>query len=89
MAWLRRRLLGAVHMLRLAPRTRAGIKEAPMKLTVFGSTGRTGGHVLAEGLHRGHEITAFARRADALQSTSTLAAVVEGDARDPHAVRDV
>lgn len=59
-----------------------------MKLTVFGSTGRTGRHVLAEGLRRGHEITAFTRRADALQSTSTLAAVVEGDARDPHAVRE-
>jgi putative NADH-flavin reductase len=59
-----------------------------MKLTVFGSTGRTGRHVLAEGLRRGHQITAFTRRADALQSTSTLAAVVEGDARDPDAVRE-
>jgi putative NADH-flavin reductase len=59
-----------------------------MKLTVVGSTGRTGTHVLAEGPRRGHEITAFTRRADALERTSTLAAVVEGDARDPHAVRE-
>jgi putative NADH-flavin reductase len=59
-----------------------------MKITVFGSTGRTSRHVLVEGIRRGHEITAFTRRADALQSTSTLAAVVEGDARDPHAVRE-
>jgi putative NADH-flavin reductase len=57
-----------------------------MKLTVFGSSGRTGHHVLAEGLRRGHAITAFTRRADALQGPSTLAAVVEGDARDPDAV---
>ena len=58
-----------------------------MKLTVFGSTGRTGRHVLTEGLRRGHRITAFTRRPDTLPDPSTLAAVVSGDGRDPQAVR--
>jgi putative NADH-flavin reductase len=58
-----------------------------MKLTVVGSTGRTGRHVLAEGLRRGHDITAFTRRPDALTDTAALAGVVSGDARDGRAVR--
>lgn len=58
-----------------------------MKLTVFGATGRTGRHVLAEGLRRGHEITAFTRRPESLPDPSSLSAVVAGDGRDPAAVR--
>jgi putative NADH-flavin reductase len=58
-----------------------------LNLTVFGSTGRTGGHVLAEGLRRGHEITAFTRRPQMLADAVRLAKVVPGDGRDPHAVR--
>jgi uncharacterized protein YbjT (DUF2867 family) len=53
-----------------------------MRITVFGSTGGTGPFVLREAIARGHEVTAFARRADALADASGLAAVVEGDARD-------
>ncbi|HZR54798.1 MAG TPA: NAD(P)-binding oxidoreductase [Streptosporangiaceae bacterium] len=64
-----------------------------MKITVFGSTGRTGSHVLSEGLRRGHEITAFTRRPDALTNPQpgtplAPAAVVHGDGRDPAAVRE-
>ncbi len=33
-----------------------------MNLLVIGSTGRTGKHVLEQGLQRGHAITAFTRR---------------------------
>ncbi|WP_327008008.1 SDR family oxidoreductase [Dactylosporangium sp. NBC_01737] len=58
-----------------------------MRITVFGSTGRTGRHVLAEGLRRGHAITAFTRRPQTLLDQSSLAAVVTGDGRDPDAVR--
>jgi putative NADH-flavin reductase len=58
-----------------------------MKITVFGATGRTGLHLLAEGLHRGHQMTAFTRHPQALGDRSELAAVVRGDGRDPHAVR--
>ena len=57
-----------------------------MKIAVFGSTGGNGRLILGEGIRRGHTITAFARRAGALADVSGLAAVVEGDARDPAAV---
>ena len=58
-----------------------------MRITVFGATGRTGRHLLAEGLRRGHQLTAFTRRPDALADPAGLAGVVVGDARDPEAVR--
>jgi putative NADH-flavin reductase len=54
-----------------------------MKITVFGSTGATGRVILEEGVRRGHAITAFARQASTLDGVRGLAAVVEGDARDP------
>jgi putative NADH-flavin reductase len=57
-----------------------------MKLTVFGATGRTGRHLLAEGARRGHQLTACTRRPQALDDPTALAAVVQGDARDPHTV---
>lgn len=58
-----------------------------MRLTVFGATGRTGRHVLQQGLRRGHVLTAFTRRPEALADPAALAAVVVGDGRDPPAVR--
>jgi putative NADH-flavin reductase len=58
-----------------------------MKLTVVGATGRTARHVLAEGGRRGHQIIALTRRPQALEDPTALAAVIEGDGRDPHAVR--
>jgi putative NADH-flavin reductase len=58
-----------------------------VRITVFGATGRTGRHLLAEGLRRGHRLTAFTRRPDALADPAALAGVVVGDARDPAAVR--
>lgn len=57
-----------------------------MRVTVFGATGRTGRHVVAEGVRRGHRVTAFTRRPDSLADPSSLAAVVHGDGRDPEAV---
>jgi putative NADH-flavin reductase len=57
-----------------------------MKITVFGATGRTGRHVVAQGVHRHHAITAFTRRPHALGDGSALAAVVHGDGRDADAV---
>ncbi|WP_027941047.1 NAD(P)-dependent oxidoreductase [Amycolatopsis taiwanensis] len=58
-----------------------------MNITVIGSTGRIGQHVLAEGLRRGHRLTAFTRRPAELRDTSGLAAVVTGDGQDPNALR--
>jgi putative NADH-flavin reductase len=57
-----------------------------MKITVFGSTGGTGRVLLEEGVRRGHQITAFARQASALDGTAGLAEIVQGDARDPDPV---
>ncbi|MEU4542089.1 NAD(P)-dependent oxidoreductase [Nonomuraea dietziae] len=58
-----------------------------MKLLVIGSTGRTGKHVLAQGIKRGHEITAFVRRPETLTDRTGLAGVHQGDAHDLEAVR--
>jgi putative NADH-flavin reductase len=51
-----------------------------MKLLVIGSTGRTGKLVVEQGLQRGHEITAFARRPQELTNVDKLHALVQGDA---------
>jgi hypothetical protein len=62
-------------------------REAAMRITVFGATGRTGRYILAEGLRRDHQRTAFTRWPTALVGPSTLAAVAMDDGRDPHTVR--
>lgn len=51
-----------------------------MKLLIIGAAGRTGRLVLAQGLQRGHEITAFVRRPEALAGVEGLKGVVQGDA---------
>jgi putative NADH-flavin reductase len=51
-----------------------------MNLLVIGSTGRTGIHVLEQGLRRGHAITAFTRRPQALAEFHGLRQIVQGDA---------
>jgi uncharacterized protein YbjT (DUF2867 family) len=57
-----------------------------MRIAVFGSTGGNGRLILGEAVRRGHEVTAFARRAEALAGVTGLAAVIEGDGRDRAAV---
>ncbi len=54
-----------------------------MNVTVFGATGRTGGHVVAEALRRRHRVTAFTRQQ---ADIADVARVVRGDGRDPEAV---
>lgn len=61
-----------------------------MKITVFGAAGRTGQLVLAEGLRRQHEMTAFTRRPDSAFPPAVeagLARTVRGDGRDRTQVR--
>ncbi len=58
-----------------------------MRIAVIGSTGATGRHVLTQGIHRGHQITAFTRRPETLQGVSGLAEIASGDGRDHNAVR--
>jgi putative NADH-flavin reductase len=56
-----------------------------VRIAVFGATGRTGRHILAEGIRRGHEMVASTRHPGVLVETE-LAAVVPGDAREPKTV---
>jgi len=59
-----------------------------VKLAVFGATGPTGKELLAQALDRGYEVTAFARRPQALSQRERLR-VVSGDAtRDAGAVAE-
>lgn len=58
-----------------------------MKLLVIGSTGRTGKHVLEQGLRRGHEITAFSRRPQELAGFTGLKQIIHGDALNCEDVR--
>jgi putative NADH-flavin reductase len=58
-----------------------------MKIAVIGSTGRTGRLVVTEGVRRGHSITAFSRRPEALSGVSGLQAVVRGDGRNLEDIR--
>jgi uncharacterized protein YbjT (DUF2867 family) len=58
-----------------------------VKLTIIGSTGRTGRYLLDEGVRRGHEITAFTRRPEALPEGWPADRIAVGDALDEAAVR--
>ncbi|MBF6611915.1 MAG: SDR family oxidoreductase [Chloroflexi bacterium] len=58
-----------------------------MKLLVIGATGRTGRHVLDQAIHRGHEVTAFARRPEKLAEVRGLKGVIEGDALNLEYIR--
>jgi putative NADH-flavin reductase len=58
-----------------------------MNLLVIGSTGRTGKHVLDQGVRRGHAITAFTRRPQALDGFQGLKRIVQGDALNPDDLR--
>ena len=58
-----------------------------MNLLVIGSTGRTGKYVLEQGIRRGHAITAFTRRPQALDGFQGLKRIVQGDALNPDDLR--
>ncbi|GAA3660509.1 SDR family oxidoreductase [Nonomuraea antimicrobica] len=58
-----------------------------MKILVIGAAGRTGRHVVAQGIERGHEITASARHPDQLRDLPGAVGVHHGDAHDLDAVR--
>ncbi|HVK78101.1 MAG TPA: NAD(P)H-binding protein, partial [Kofleriaceae bacterium] len=54
-----------------------------MKVLVIGSTGGSGRAAVAHLLTEGHEVTAFARRADPTLAPHARLSVVTGDALDP------
>lgn len=59
-----------------------------MKLIVFGATGSVGRLIVEQALEQGHEVTAFARRPEALQARHPKLHRYAGDARDAEAVAD-
>ena len=54
--------------------------ERQMKIVVFGSTGGTGREIVRQALLLGHDVTAFARRPQAVGVAHERLGIVEGDA---------
>ena len=59
-----------------------------MKLIIFGATGTLGRHLVEQALARGHRVTAFARRPDALELKHHCLDRRAGDVLDRQAVAD-
>ncbi|GGD96404.1 NAD(P)-dependent oxidoreductase [Paenibacillus nasutitermitis] len=64
-----------------------------MKIIVFGATGNTGKRVLAAGVNRGHEMTAFVRSLEKLneqqgEQTASKVKVITQNIMDPQSVYD-
>lgn len=60
-----------------------------MKISVLGATGRTGQEIVRQALAAGHEVTALARRPEALRDFGANLSVLVGDARDPHIIEQL
>ncbi len=59
-----------------------------MNILLFGATGLTGQQVVRQALSRGHRVTAFVRRPDALPVTDSNLGIVVGDAREESRVAE-
>ena len=59
----------------------------PVKLAVFGSTGRTGRQVVDHALAAGHTVVAVARRPDATTTEHPALRIARGDVLDPPSIR--
>jgi putative NADH-flavin reductase len=57
-----------------------------MRVAIFGAAGNTGKHVVEVALERGHDVTAFVRRPEALAAGRERLRVIQGDALDAGAV---
>ena len=57
-----------------------------MKIVVFGATGGTGKQIVARGLELGHDVTAVARKPEAVQTKHDRLRVVKGDVLDSGSV---
>ena len=57
-----------------------------VKVLVFGSTGRTGRHLVAQALEQGHDVTAVARDPRKLEMRHDKLRLVRGDVLDPTSV---
>ena len=59
-----------------------------MKLIIFGATGTLGRHLVEQALSQGHQVTAFARKPEALAVAHRNLSGYAGDVLDSHAVVD-
>jgi len=57
-----------------------------MKITIFGSTGGTGKALVARALEQGHDVTAVARKPEAITTKHERLHVVKGDVMDEKSV---
>ncbi|WP_371749522.1 NAD(P)H-binding protein [Streptomyces sp. NBC_01283] len=57
-----------------------------MNITVFGAAGNVGRRVVAEAVHRGHEVTAVVRDPARAAGLPSVTAIRTGDAADPRTV---
>jgi putative NADH-flavin reductase len=54
-----------------------------MKLLIFGSTGRMGGHLVTQALEQGHEVTAFVRDPSKISVTHKNLKIFQGNVMNP------
>lgn len=64
-------------------------KAEPMKIVLFGASGRIGQRIAQEALNRGHAVTAVARAPEAVSLQHERLTVQAGDVRDPAVVARV
>jgi len=59
-----------------------------MKLIIFGSTGSVGRHIVKQALEQGHEVTAFARKPEALGFEHDNLTLFSGDVFNPTTIKN-
>lgn len=57
-----------------------------MKIILFGASGRTGQHIIAQALDQGHDVTAFARTPGKIMISDDRLQILQGDIHDVTAV---
>lgn len=57
-----------------------------MRIVIFGASGRTGRHLIAQALEQGHAVTAFARTPGKISMRAERLRIVQGNVHDPEAV---
>jgi len=64
----------------------AGDSPEPLRILVYGATGKVGNHVVDEALQRGHHVTAVSRDPSGIGQRHENLAAVAGDLLDPQSV---